>query len=247
MKAFFIAIFDRISFSLRQKTKLKNMATQFKSILSTLLIVLFFSCNNMAQQNPEQQAVIDAKPIEVPIQNGLAKAYFASGCFWCVEAVFESVIGVDEVISGYAGGHTQNPTYEASNTGRTGHAEAVEVIYNPDIISFSTLVDVYFGSQNPTQVNGQGPDTGSQYRSIIFYQNEEQKQIIESKKEALVKKLNATIVAEVYPFQKFWIAEDYHQNYEKLHPEDPYVQNVSIPRLNKFKAKFPELLKENKH
>ncbi|TYA53230.1 peptide-methionine (S)-S-oxide reductase MsrA [Formosa maritima] len=218
-----------------------------KSIFSSIIIMLLFSCNNLAQENPKQQSIINAKPVEVPIQNGLAKAYFASGCFWCVEAVYESVIGVEEVISGYAGGHTKNPTYASSNTGKTGHAEAVEVIYNPDIINFSTLVDVYFGSQNPTQVNGQGPDTGSQYRSIIFYLNEEQKQIIESKKENLSKKLNATIAAEVYPFQKFWVAEDYHQNYEKLHPEDPYVQNVSIPRLNKFKSKFPELLKDNKH
>jgi len=223
------------------------VASHLKSIFSPLFIVLLFSCNNMAQENQEQQAVINAEPIEAPIQNELAKAYFASGCFWCVEAVYESVIGVEEVISGYAGGHTKNPTYASSNTGKTGHAEAVEVIYNPDMVSFSTLVDVYFGSQNPTQINGQGPDKGSQYRSIIFYQNEEQKQIIESKKEALAKELNTKIAAEVYPFQKFWVAEDYHQNYEKLHPENPYVQNVSIPRLNKFKAKFPELLKESKH
>ncbi|WP_416236527.1 peptide-methionine (S)-S-oxide reductase MsrA [Xanthomarina sp. F1114] len=200
----------------------------------------------MAQQNTEQQAVINATPIEVPLQNGKAKAYFASGCFWCVEAIYESVYGVEEVISGYAGGHTKNPTYASSNTGRTGHAEAVEVIYNPEQVSFSTLVDVYFGSQNPTQVNGQGPDKGSQYRSIIFYQNDEQKQIIEEKKEVLAKKLNASIAAEVYPFTQFWIAEDYHQNYEKLHPENSYIQNVSIPRLKKFKSKFPELLKENK-
>ncbi|MFL0354009.1 peptide-methionine (S)-S-oxide reductase MsrA [Xanthomarina sp. GH4-25] len=217
-----------------------------KSIFTTFVIVLLFSCNNMAQEKPKQQSVINAEPVEVPIQNGLAKAYFASGCFWCVEAVYESVIGVEDVISGYAGGHTKNPTYASSNTGSTGHAEAVEVIYNPDIISFSTLVDVYFGSQNPTQLNGQGPDTGSQYRSIIFYQNMEQKQIIDSKKVALAKKLNATIAAEVYPFTRFWIAEDYHQNYEKLHPKNSYIQSVSIPRLNKFKAKFPELLKENK-
>ncbi|HLV38165.1 peptide-methionine (S)-S-oxide reductase MsrA [Xanthomarina sp.] len=216
------------------------------SVVSTFLIVLFFSCNNMAQQNPEQQAIINAKATQVPLQNGKAKAYFASGCFWCVEAIYESVYGVEEVVSGYAGGHTKNPTYASSNTGRTGHAEAVEVIYNPELISFSTLVDVYFGSQNPTQVNGQGPDHGSQYRSIIFYQNNEQKKIIETKKEELSKKLHATIAAEVYPFTKFWVAEDYHQNYEKLNPENPYVQNVSIPRLNKFKAKFPELLKENK-
>ena len=115
----------------------------------------------------------------------MARAYFASGCFWCVEAVYESVNGVSEVINGYAGGHTENPTYQASNTGRTGHAEAVEVIYDPTIVSFQTLVDVYFGSQNMTQVNGQGPDRGSQYRSIIFYQNDDQKTIIVQKKEAL--------------------------------------------------------------
>ncbi|GGG41572.1 peptide-methionine (S)-S-oxide reductase MsrA [Bizionia arctica] len=219
-----------------------------KSILPTFLIALLFSCNNMAQQKSDQQAVINSEPIEVPLHNGEARAYFASGCFWCVEAIYESVNGVEEVISGYAGGHTKNPTYASSNTGQTGHAEAVEVIYNPKIVSFATLVDVYFGSQNPIQVNGQGPDKGSQYRSIIFYQNVEQKQIIDSKKNALAKELNAPVAAEVYPFQKFWKAEDYHQNYEKLHPENPYIQNVSIPRLNKFKAKFPELLGEkNNH
>ena len=216
-----------------------------KNIIFTICITLLFSCQNSGQTNKNQDAVINAKPIEVPLQNGKAKAYFASGCFWCVEAIYESVKGVDEVINGYSGGHTSNPTYEASNTGRTGHAEAVEVIYDPQVISFSTLVDVYFASQNPTQVNGQGPDNGSQYRSIIFYQNDHQKQIILKKKEALSKILNKEVAAEVYPFQKFWIAENYHQNYEKLHPENRYVQGVSIPRLNRFKAKMPELLKEN--
>jgi len=217
-----------------------------KNIFTFIFVTLLFSCQNNAQVNSKQQAVIDAKPIEVALENGKAKAYFASGCFWCVEAIYESIKGVDEVISGYSGGYTKSPTYESSNTGRTGHAEAVEVIYNPKIVSFATLVDVYFGSQNPTRVNGQGPDKGSQYRSIIFYQNDEQKQIILKKKEALAKQLNTKIAAEVYPFQKFWVAEDYHQNYERLHPENPYIQNVSIPRLNRFKAKFPELLK-NKH
>lgn len=219
-----------------------------KHILTTFCISLLFSCqNNTAQINTKQQAVIDAKPIEVPLEDGKAKAYFASGCFWCVEAIYESVKGVEESISGYAGGYTDHPTYEDSNTGRTGHAEAVEIIYDPNVVSFSTLVDVYFGSQNPTQINGQGNDRGSQYRSIIFYQNNEQKQIILKKKEALAKKLNAKIAAEIYPFQKFWIGEDYHQNYERLHPENPYIQNVSIPRLKKFKAKFPELLKTQTH
>lgn len=216
-----------------------------KKLLSLSIFTLLFSCQNSAQINQKQQKVTDTKPVEVPIKNGEARAYFASGCFWCVEAVYESVKGVNEVINGYSGGHTKNPTYQDSNTGRTGHAEAVEVIYNPKIVSFETLVDVYFGSQNPTQINGQGPDRGSQYRSIIFYQNEAQKQIIEQKKEALAKKLNKRIAAEVMPFQKFWKGEDYHQNYEKLHPNNPYIQRISIPRLNRFKQKFPHLLKEN--
>ncbi|MDT0558321.1 peptide-methionine (S)-S-oxide reductase MsrA [Ichthyenterobacterium sp. W332] len=217
-----------------------------KNLVVALVFCFAFSCQNSAQvTNPKQQAVIDAEPIEIPLENGKAKAYFASGCFWCVEAIYESVKGVNEVISGYSGGFTKNPTYELSNTGRTGHAEAVEVIYDPNVVSFTTLVDVYFASQNPTQVNGQGPDRGSQYRSIIFFQNAEQKEIILKKKAALAKKLNATIAAEVYPFQKFWIGEDYHQNYERLHPNQGYIRNVSIPRLRRFQAKMPEVLKSS--
>ena len=183
-------------------------------------------------------------PIEVPIENSIARAYFASGCFWCVEAIYESIIGVKESVSGYAGGFTKNPTYELSNTGRTGHAEAVEVYYDPKLVSFSTLLDVYFGSQNVAQVNGQGPDRGSQYRSIVFYQNETQKTLILNKISEIEKLQNTKVAAEVYPFQKFWKAEAYHQNYERLQPNNPYVRNVSIPRLKRFKTKFPHLLKE---
>ena len=217
-----------------------------KNILLTVTTILLFNCSNTAQEKTKQQALINANPVSVPLQNGNARAYFASGCFWCVEAIYESVKGVDEVINGYAGGHTNNPTYASSNTGQTGHAEAVEVIYNPNVVSFSTLIDVYFASQNPTQFNGQGPDRGSQYRSIIFYQNDEQKLIILEKKEALAKNLNSKIAAEVYPFQKFWIGEDYHQNYERLHPNQSYIRAVSVPRLKRFQAKMPEVLK-SKH
>jgi len=219
-----------------------------KSTILSLLLIGLLSCQNSAQQtkySEAQQRVINADPVEAATENGMEKAYFASGCFWCVEAVYESVKGVEEVISGYSGGHTDNPTYEASNTGRTGHAEAVEVIYDPETVSFSTLVDVYFASQDPTQVNGQGPDRGSQYRSIIFYQNKEQKEIIEKKKSALAKKLDEPIAAEVYPFQKFWDAEGYHQDYERRNPNQPYIRNVSIPRLKRFQAKMPEVLKSS--
>jgi len=191
--------------------------------------------------NPTQE--LDTKAL---LENpNLKTAYFASGCFWCVEAIYESINGVTESLSGYSGGHTQNPTYEDSNTGRTGHAEAVEIYYDPAIISFEQLVDVYFGSQNPTQVNGQGPDKGSQYRSILFYSNEAEKQIITEKIKALNFKLAPNKVgAEVMPFKKFWLGEAYHQNYERLHPNQGYIKAVSIPRLNSFKAKFPELLKD---
>ena len=225
---------------------MRKRILNMKKLLYILSISLFFSCHNQAQVNEKQQIVIDGEPVVIPLKDGKARAYFASGCFWCVEAVYESIKGVEEVINGYSGGYTNNPTYEASNTGRTGHAEAVEVIYDPEVVSFATLVNVYFGSQNPTQVNGQGPDRGSQYRSIIFYQDDAQKKTIEKKKAALAKKLGTTIAAEVYPFQKFWKGEDYHQNYERLHPNQGYIRNVSVPRLNRFKAKFPKLLKDEK-
>ncbi|PKA82269.1 peptide-methionine (S)-S-oxide reductase [Ulvibacter sp. MAR_2010_11] len=215
--------------------------------ISVILVTLSGSCKPSNEKNKVEEAMAQKEiaPIEVESINGMKRAYFASGCFWCVEAVYESVKGVKEVISGYSGGHTQNPTYESSNTGRTGHAEAVEVIYDPKIVSFATLVDVYFGSQNVTQVNGQGPDRGSQYRSIIFYQTNEEKSIIDKKIALLNEALgNQKVAAQVLPFQKFWDAEGYHQDYEKLNPNNPYIQNVSIPRLRKFQEKFPELLKE---
>lgn len=192
---------------------------------------------------PSQPGASD--PAADVVTDGKAHAYFASGCFWCVEAIYESVKGVEESISGYSGGRTKNPTYESSNTGRTGHAEAVEIIYDPTVVSFATLVDVYFGSQNVTQENGQGPDNGSQYRSIIFYENEAQKKIIDQKVAALNKQLRrGKVAAEIKPFEKFWVGEDYHQNYERLHPDEPYVRGVSVPRLQRFQKKFPHLLKD---
>lgn len=172
-------------------------------------------------------------------------AYFASGCFWCVEAIFESVEGVSEAVSGYAGGTTKNPTYRSIGTGTTGHAETVAVYYNPKKVSFETLVKVFFGSHDPTTVNGQYPDFGTQYRSIAFYSNDSEKKIIDK----IIKKLNKEvykdkIATEVTKLKKFYEAEEYHQNFEKRNPNNRYVQNISIPRLNRFKKKFPELLKK---
>jgi peptide-methionine (S)-S-oxide reductase len=179
--------------------------------------------------------------------SGFQKAYFASGCFWCVEAIFESVKGVEEAISGYAGGHTDNPTYESIGTGRTGHAEAVEVYYDPEVVSYETLVKVFYSSHDPTTVNGQAPDYGTQYRSIIFYKNDTEKASAEQMKKALsmLGNYKDPIATEIVPLEKFYPAEDYHQDYERKHPENPYVRNVSVPRLNKFKEALPNLLKEN--
>ena len=218
---------------------------------AAILMISGASCQSKDNSTNQQRALKAQQtitPIEVAPIDGLDRAYFASGCFWCVEAVYESLKGVKESISGYSGGHTQNPTYATSNTGRTGHAEAVEIIYNSQEIRFSDLVDVYFGSQNIEQVNGQGPDRGSQYRSIIFYQNQAQKDIIDSKIKEIEQTLGkGKVAAEVLPFEKFWEGESYHQNYERLNPSNPYIQNVSIPRLRKFQRKFPDLLKTKGH
>ncbi len=202
-------------------------------ILMSVFIML--SCSKSTSQTHVAE-VVDLSQYET--------AYFASGCFWCVEAVYESVRGVAESISGYSGGHTENPTYESSNTGRTGHAEAVAIFYDPEVVSYETLVKVYYASQNPTQVNGQGPDRGSQYRSIIFYETEEERLIAESYKAKVAMEYDEPIATEITEFERFWIGEDYHQNFERLHPNQPYVRAVSIPRLKRFQAKHPELLKD---
>lgn len=216
-------------------------------ILFAVIMLLTISCES--KDKAKSTAVLNK--ITAPSQD-LSKyetAYFASGCFWCVEAVFESVKGVKEVVSGYSGGTELNPTYEQVGAGRTSHAEAVKVYYDPKVVSFSTLVKVFFGSQDPTTLNSQGPDHGAQYRSIAFYKNEEEKKIIEDYiKELEDKKVfNKPIVTEVTKFTKFYNAEDYHQDYEKNHPNNPYIRNVSIPRLQRFQAKFPELLKKEVH
>lgn len=214
-----------------------------RSLYLLTFSIFLFSCGNGNTQTVTKPEIANATPVQVPLEDGKARAYFASGCFWCVEAIYESIKGVDEAISGYSGGHSSNPTYESTNKGNTGHAEAVEVIYDPKVVDFATLVRVFFGSQDPTQVNGQGPDIGSQYRSIVFFQNQEEKAIIEKIKGEVANGYKKPIAAEILPFQKFFVAEDYHQDYEKLNPTNPYIQNVSIPRLKRFKQKFPELLK----
>ena len=212
----------------------------------TLLISLFIfnACNLITPKPVDNKSQLWTPP---SISQGMEKAYFASGCFWCVEAIFESVEGVQEAHSGYSGGKTKNPTYNQIGYGNTGHAEAVEVIYDPKVVSFKTLVEVFFGSHDPTTLNRQGPDRGTQYRSVAFYQNDTEKNAIESHIVKLIEEevYSNKIVTEVTPLVKFYYAEEYHQDYERLNPNVAYVRSVSVPRLNSFKEKFPELLKEN--
>ena len=170
-------------------------------------------------------------------------ATFAAGCFWHEEALFESVKGVKEAVSGYAGGTTTNPTYETIESGNTGHAESVDVYYDPKQVSFETLVKVYFAGQDPTQVNGQGPDHGTQYRSIAFYRTPQEKAIIENQMKAIAPNYKKPIAAQVTPFTKFWEAEDYHQNYIEHNPGSGYVQAVSIPEIKDFQKEYPQLVK----
>ena len=226
----------------------------FKSILLVATVVFSTACQSKPKtknDNPQEQKEV-ATAVKLS-QQDLSKyetAYFAEGCFWCVEAIFESVKGVKEAVSGYAGGTEKNPTYEEIGRGQTGHAEAVEVYYDPKVISFTQLVQVFFGSHDPTTLNQQGPDRGTQYRSIAFYKNDEEKKIIEGYIGAL-KDQNvydgAPITTEVKKFTKFWDAEDYHQGYEKKHPNNSYITNVSIPRFNRFKKNFGDYLKEDAH
>jgi peptide-methionine (S)-S-oxide reductase len=218
-----------------------------KSISLTFIAILFFtlSCNsNTTTKEAHQKEKIS--------QQDLAKyetAYFASGCFWCVEAVFESVKGVKEVISGYAGGKAETANYQLVSAGRTNHAEAVKVYYDAKVVSYETLLKVFFGSHDPTTLNRQGPDAGRQYRSAIFYKDANEKKIVD----AYIAKLKAenvfsgTITTEIAKYTAFYDAEAYHQDYEANNPNNPYIRGVSVPRLKRFQKKFPELLKKDAH
>ena len=213
------------------------MAYRVSCTIYFLFIISLSTCSQNKLTTSEQKT-----PVFVNSEKE-HKAYFASGCFWCVEAIYESIIGVNNVVSGYSGGNIPNPTYEIVNTKITGHAETIEVSYDPKIINFSILVDIYFASQEIEQINGQGPDNGPQYRSIIFYQTLAQRDLINEKIKSLEKNKNLKVAAEVSAFQKFWVAENYHQDFKKKNPNHPYILRVSNPRFNKFKFNYKEITK----
>jgi peptide-methionine (S)-S-oxide reductase len=176
--------------------------------------------------------------------NGWEKATFGGGCFWCTEAIFEEVKGVKSVLSGYAGGKMTNPTYEAVCTDTTGHAECVQIVFDPKECAYGTLLDVHMKTHDPTTLNRQGNDVGIQYRSVVFYDGDTQKQ----ETEAYIAKLNASqyysdkIVTEVTPLTTFWPAETYHQDYFAKNPDQPYCVYVVAKKVDKFEHLFPELI-----
>ena len=175
----------------------------------------------------------------------LEKATLGAGCFWCVEAVYQQLKGVKSVTSGYSGGHVKKPSYREVTTGKTGHAEAVQITYDPGKISFSELLEVFWKTHDPTTLNRQGPDIGTQYRSVIFYHNEDQKRIAEESKEKMDQKgyYKKPIVTEVVPFKNFYLAEDYHQDFYKNNPGQPYCRAWIDPKMEKLQDQFGRLLK----
>ncbi len=204
--------------------------------------LMFHAC---AKGNKKKDISEQGASRENVTASGNDTAYFAAGCFWCVEAQLKELLGVVTVISGYTGGHVKNPTYEAVCAGTTGHAETVQVIYDPRTISYDELLEAFFLAHDPTQLNRQGNDVGTQYRSAIFFRNAKQKE----KALEYIKRLNeekvypSPIVTEVSPLGVFYRAENYHQNYYALNPDAAYCQYVIKPKMEKFKKVFQEKLK----
>jgi len=193
-------------------------------------------------------AAVPAPAVDQPKAATAAKqtAVVAGGCFWGIQAVFQHVKGVVSATSGYAGGSVKNPDYETVSGGRTGHAESVQIVYDPSVVSYGELLRVFFSvALDPTEVNRQGPDEGTQYRSIIFYGNDEQKKIAEAYIAQLdqAKVFHRKIATQVTPLQAFYPAESYHQNYATVHPNDPYIVYNDAPKVVNLRKEFPDLYK----
>ena len=214
--------------------------------LAVIAITAFFSCGQKSPATTNLTNNNNTTMSNVLTAENTDTATFANGCFWCTEAIFEQLEGVISATSGYTGGQIENPTYKQVTTGETGHAEALQIIYDPKKISFDELLEVFWETHDPTTLNRQGADVGTQYRSGIFYHNEEQKQKAEKYKAELDKSgaFNSSVVTEITPFTKFFPAEDYHQQYfENNENKNPYCKIVIRPKLDKFRKVFKEKLK----
>lgn len=207
-----------------------------KKFLTIILSTFLLSCNG--QENKKE--ITNNKKMD---KENLEYVTFGGGCFWCVESCFNMLKGVDVAVSGYAGGHTSNPTYEEVSTGKTGHAEVVQLAYDPKIISYEQLMDIFFFLHDPTTLNRQGNDVGTQYRSAIFYKDEAEKLKAEEglKISEASGKWNGKYVTEVTKLEKFWPAEQYHQGYYEANPTQPYCSAIVGPKIAKFKKHYGAL------
>jgi|SRR5690606_16359599 len=212
-----------------------------QQILIFASVLFFTGCSGRKEK---QQQIPNSSTMNT--ETRLQKATFGGGCFWCVEAVFEQLQGVVSVTSGYAGGHTDKPSYKEVSAGTTGHAEVVQVVFDPEIIAFDELLDVFWVVHDPTQLNRQGNDIGEQYRSIILYENDEQKLIAERsiKQYEASDMYDGSFTTQLVPLDKFYTAEDYHQEYYQNNSDtNPYCSLVIAPKIEKFYQKFHDRLK----
>lgn len=220
-------------------------------IIISLLSFLGASCHS-AQETSKKESDMSKPETSAAVTDSLKPqsgqttelATLGGGCFWCVEAVYQELNGVIKVESGYSGGHITNPTYNQICTGATGHAEVAQISYDPGVVSFSEILEVFFTVHDPTTLNRQGNDVGTQYRSVIFYHSPEQKAIAEAAKTAAAELWDDPIVTEISPLGKFYKAEAYHQNYYKDNPNQPYCVFVVGPKVKKFREKFQEKRKQ---
>jgi len=208
-------------------------------VLATIVATTISSCG---QSNPNKEASMSENSLS---EKSLETATFGSGCFWCTEAIFLNVDGVSKVESGYAGGKVKNPTYKEVCSGLTGHAEVVQLKFDPKVISYDELLEIFWQTHDPTTLNQQGNDVGTQYRSVVFYHNEDQKKAAEYYKNKLEeeKVFDNRIVTEITAYPGFYKAEDYHQNYYNLNKSEPYCSYVITPKLDKFKKVFKDKIK----
>lgn len=225
----------------------------FVVLTLTTLFTLLSSCESSASQEDRPVALAEAQPqnememVALKSDDGLEVVTLGSGCFWCTEAVFRELKGVKSAVSGYSGGAVPNPTYKAVCSGTTGHAEVIQVTFDPKVIPFTDILKVFWETHDPTTLNRQGADVGTQYRSAVFYHNEKQKEQATAYKKQLNEsgQFKDPIVTEITEFKKFYPAEDYHQDYFKLNPNQPYCRAVIRPKLEKFRSKFSDKLKQD--
>jgi peptide-methionine (S)-S-oxide reductase len=221
--------------------------SNFAAVLAAIIVALvLFGAKLTNGASRSMDGPVSAPSFDAQVTGGATEdtAVFAGGCFWGVEAVYDHVKGVKRAISGYAGGDVASPSYEQVSTGDTGHAESVEVIYDPSQVTYGKLLQIFFSvAHDPTQLNRQGPDRGTQYRSAIFYRNTQQQQVAESyiKQLSAAKTFSRPIVTQVAALRGFFPAEEYHQNYLALHPNQPYIVINDHPKIAALKAQFPDV------